>query len=910
MKVAKFLVAAFVTLFIIVFSTSAQSFLDESSGNPIYTRVPDSVMIVDIQLKNNLPTIKKITIKQGRYNERRQGFRHIPPTEPLTKPQLFLLDSSQKVIFNTEFEFPKTITIPPAPPGTYDPYTPSVIPIEEPEVSIVVPHFTEASFAEVILPGIPNQKTIKQIDQTEERRDGSFLMPVPSPAEEGSFHLLVMASDYDSSNMSGFTAVANSIENFVLLKEPFFSYSPMTEIHIFSNTADLGCYSGCAGIDRLICCDPSMVVSAAVSSGDLYDEIIVVHNTDVYGGGGYRESGTAYKTNSYNTFAVTYAGSWHKEVALHEFGHSFGNLCDEYSYTTEGYSYSDCVNCRPSCSDWSPILDDCQLGCDARNDYYRPEDSIMFSLSYPDFNEVSIKAPYFPDGLEERLQYFVGDTLSPMPNPMTWGTPPYQTGTGSISMVATTATDPTTPINYYFDFVDSPTGGLGGFDSAWQSGTTYANSGLQANHQYGYRVKARDGLNNETGFSTPIRYVYTAIEIPTGITFGTVTSTSIEVGSASTPSGLTRGSSGLMVENQTKGTNSGWRKSIDFWASGSLMANTNYGFRAKARNGDGVETAYCSSASKYTLTNGPGVASLSIVTPACIRASWTANGNPAGTEYFCENVTAGTNSGWTTSLSWDSCGLTQGVSYSFRVKARNGEWIETNWTSLGSQTLSGIVLQLPVNGQVFNSSSLITKYQSSFGWTESGTITRCTILFSASSTDFTTPIAKGSVSGTKDSWTPSISLWKKLMSASNNSGVIRDIYWKVIGTLPNRLTVESQVWSLRIDPPQEVAIISPANGAPFPSGVPPTFDWQTNNNVKFKLEISSLEDFSDPKKIKGFNYATKDPNVETTLTKTLSSFQWTAVKKLIGIGTGYSRIKAWDGIKRESVSEVRWFSIE
>jgi hypothetical protein len=148
------------------------------------------------------------------------------------------------------------------------------------------------------------------------------------------------------------------------------------------------------------------------------------------------------------------------------------------------------------------------------------------------------------------------------------------------------------------------------------------------------------------------------------------------------------------------------------------------------------------------------------------------------------------------------------------------------------------------------------------------------------------------------------------MSASNNSGVIRDIYWKVIGTLPNRSTVESGVWSFKIDVPQGVMIDSPADGAPLPSAVPPTFTWQTKGNIKFKLEISSLADFSISTKVKSFNYTIRDPNVETTLFKTLPFFQWTAVKKMIGTGQGYFRIKAWDGINRETVSEVRWFTIE
>jgi uncharacterized delta-60 repeat protein len=311
------------------------------------------------------------------------------------------------------------------------------------------------------------------------------------------------------------------------------------------------------------------------------------------------------------------------------------------------------------------------------------------------------------DVLALRLHGGDPDKTPPTPNPMTWLTPPYQTGTNSISMVATTATDndPISPISYYFDFVSSPTGGLGGKDSGWQDGTSYTNSNLRANHKYGYRVKAKDGLDNQTAYSTT-QYAYTAIQPPTGITFGAVTSSSIQARSTNTPSGLSRGSSGLLIENMTLGTNSGWKRSNTFWTSKLLTPNTSYTFQAKARNGNGIETGYGPSASKYTRANLPGRASFSDVTRTSIRANWTANGNPAGTEYFCQNVTTGANSGWITDTSWNSDTLACSTSYSFRVKAKNEAGVETGWISLGSQsTVKCIVLLTPNGGEVIPSGS-------------------------------------------------------------------------------------------------------------------------------------------------------------------------------------------------------------
>lgn len=289
------------------------------------------------------------------------------------------------------------------------------------------------------------------------------------------------------------------------------------------------------------------------------------------------------------------------------------------------------------------------------------------------------------------------DIVAPTPDPMTWATAPGQNGTNSIRMVATTAVDASSPISYFFDFVDSPTGGTGGLDSAWQSGSTYINSGLQPNHRYGYRVKARDNANNETGFSG-LGYAYTGVEPPAGFTFGAITSGSIQIQSSNTPSGLTRGISGLLIENSTKATNSGWKQNNDFWPNSSLSPNTNYSFRGKARNGDGVETGYSPSISKYTLANLPQAASFTNITQTCIRPNWTANGNPNGTQYFCENTTSGSNSGWTTNNYWDNCGLSAGSSYALRVKARNGEGVETGWTSLGNRsTLVGTPPPAPTN---------------------------------------------------------------------------------------------------------------------------------------------------------------------------------------------------------------------
>lgn len=60
-------------------------------------------------------------------------------------------------------------------------------------------------------------------------------------------------------------------------------------------------------------------------AGTPYEHIIVLVNTDKYGGGGI--------LNSYN-LSMTHHEAF-KQVVVHEFGHSFGGLGDEYAYDNE-----------------------------------------------------------------------------------------------------------------------------------------------------------------------------------------------------------------------------------------------------------------------------------------------------------------------------------------------------------------------------------------------------------------------------------------------------------------------------------------------------------------------------------------------------------------------------------------------
>jgi hypothetical protein len=90
------------------------------------------------------------------------------------------------------------------------------------------------------------------------------------------------------------------------------------------------------------------------------------------------------------------------------------------------------------------------------------------------------------DSLASAMIGLQPDTTPPSPDPMTFATPPAALGQTSITMTATTATDPS-GVEYFFECTAG-----GGHSSAWQDSPTYTDTSLTAGTQYSYRVRARD----------------------------------------------------------------------------------------------------------------------------------------------------------------------------------------------------------------------------------------------------------------------------------------------------------------------------------------------------------------------------------------------------------------------------------
>ncbi len=200
------------------------------------------------------------------------------------------------------------------------------------------------------------------------------------------------------------------------------------------------------------------------------------------------------------------------------------------------------------------------------------------------------------------------DTTPPTPNPMTWATVPTATGSNSITMTATTATDATPPVQYYFECTNH-----GEANSTWQTSTTYAPAGLTPNTLYSFRVKARDNAaaQNQTGWSStqsattwppdttpPMPNPMTWATVPTATGSNSITMTATTATDANTPPVQ------YYFECTNHGeANSAWQSSATYLASG-LTPSTSYTFRTKARDSAPAlnQTGWSDTASATTQT--------------------------------------------------------------------------------------------------------------------------------------------------------------------------------------------------------------------------------------------------------------------------------------------------------------------
>ncbi|MBR9705957.1 hypothetical protein GOV14_02905 [Candidatus Pacearchaeota archaeon] len=166
----------------------------------------------------------------------------------------------------------------------------------------------------------------------------------------------------------------------LLSKNPFKSNRDKFSFSVVNTNVDLECEVGCNDVSTLVCCNTQKVKKEAMNCH--HDSIFVLLNNSQLCG----------SASSYAKICAKNENS--QLILMHELGHSFADLADEYVYSNYFGDYDvgkiDKANCdTETCSKWQQITTGCYPGCTYDSLYRSVEDqSVMFDL-YPEYNAVS-----------------------------------------------------------------------------------------------------------------------------------------------------------------------------------------------------------------------------------------------------------------------------------------------------------------------------------------------------------------------------------------------------------------------------------------------------------------------------------------------------------------------------------------
>lgn len=175
-----------------------------------------------------------------------------------------------------------------------------------------------------------------------------------SSTEDNRINLLFLGDGYTIGQQHIYNQHVDNAVKYMQQFEPYLSYADFLSVdRLFISSPESGadkpasCFSPSSfadttfdasyctnNIKRLLTVDYSKVYAAAAGNPN-WDEIVVIVNDEEYGG-----SGGSFPVISTNTLAT--------DVFIHEYGHSFTHLADEYTSPYPGYSACSDIN-GPAC---------------------------------------------------------------------------------------------------------------------------------------------------------------------------------------------------------------------------------------------------------------------------------------------------------------------------------------------------------------------------------------------------------------------------------------------------------------------------------------------------------------------------------------------------------------------------------
>ncbi len=357
------------------------------------------------------------------------------------------LDENSRVLHKARFEIPNDIHVDPNPDGTIT--APVHTELKQVDFIKTIPYFSAANSIIIQDPqgkiiavkylkdtpkidNNPNFKVINGEDIVQLRKTSLNSNPVMGfPFSDQAFareetnrkvNIVIIGDNYKN-NFDLFHKDVGTRSSYLLTFEPFRTRASQINFNYIDNSEDLMCYVGSY-------CNVNKVIKTVNNQGVPYDVIMVIVNDRAYGGAMPLLRMAAVGGGNV-------AGA--KEAFVHELGHVFGGLRDEYVIDSSSdrqldplpisITYQTLENCyggTPPSSNWVNLVgkEDYTKGCVYFQLYRSSPSSVMSDTSRKYYNAVSqkiingiidqIAGTFTEDWVLPQVQFISPDSNSPL----------------------------------------------------------------------------------------------------------------------------------------------------------------------------------------------------------------------------------------------------------------------------------------------------------------------------------------------------------------------------------------------------------------------------------------------------------------------------------------------------------------
>ncbi|MFH8484404.1 M64 family metallopeptidase [Streptomyces longisporoflavus] len=199
---------------------------------------------------------------------------------------------------------------------------------------------------------VPASSPLTGKERSTIKEDGDVLPIVEAGASDTKVDVVFIGDGYTASQQEDFHADVRTKWKEMAAVQPYAEYEDLFNVWAVDAHSQESGVSGdptsdvrkntaldsaffCDGIERLLCVDTNKVEAYASKAADP-DLVIVLGNSAKYGGAGYNAVSSPSGYDGIGTASSDHPDS--DQVAVHETGHSFGKLADEYWYDESTYT--------------------------------------------------------------------------------------------------------------------------------------------------------------------------------------------------------------------------------------------------------------------------------------------------------------------------------------------------------------------------------------------------------------------------------------------------------------------------------------------------------------------------------------------------------------------------------------------